>query len=204
HLILRRRLNELREALGEHSPSFQEYSGIAAAAAALTDDSDSTTARDAGADRRRRFESLRQRLRQLMAQDPKISEFVSLNLSGLQGQAKDPSSFSSLETILAQQHYLLAYWQNVNEEINYRRFFTINDLVGQRMPDPLVFDSTHALVFRMIEQGSLDGLRIDHIDGLRDPLGYLRQLNERVCVALTHASPCTADSAPANGGGSPL
>ena len=202
HLILRRRLNELRDALGEHSPSFQEYSGIAAAAAALTDDSDSTTARDAGADRRLRFESLRQRLRQLMAQDPKISEFVSQNLNGLQGLAKDPSSFSSLETILAQQHYLLAYWQNVNEEINYRRFFTINDLVGQRMQDPLVFEATHALIFRMIEQGSLDGLRLDHIDGLRDPLGYLRQLNERVCVAITHAGPC-AESMAAEGVGHP-
>ena len=102
----------------------------------------------------------------------------------MQGQAKDPSSFSSLETILAQQHYLLAYWQNVNEEINYRRFFTINDLVGQRMQDPLVFEATHALIFRMIEQNNLDGLRIDHIDGLRDPLGYLRQLTERVAVRL--------------------
>jgi (1->4)-alpha-D-glucan 1-alpha-D-glucosylmutase len=133
---------------------------------------------------------LRQRLRQLMSQDSKIGEFVAQNLKGIQGQPKDPSSFSSLETILAQQHYLLAYWQNVNEEINYRRFFTINDLVGQRTQDPLVFEATHALLFRMIEQGSLDGLRIDHIDGLRDPLGYLRQLNERVCAAVSHTGSC--------------
>jgi len=70
-----------------------------------------------------------------MAQDPKISDFISQNLNGLQGQPKEPSSFSSLETLLAQQHYLLAYWQNVNEEINYRRFFTINDLVGQRIQE---------------------------------------------------------------------
>ncbi len=199
HLILRRRLNELRDALGEDSHSFQEYSGIAAAAAALTDDT--TIARDAGADRRLRFETLRQRLRQLMAQDPKISEFIAQNLNGLQGQAKDPSSFSSFETILAQQHYLLAYWQNVNEEINYRRFFTINDLVGLRMQDPLVFEATHALIFRMIEQSSLDGLRIDHIDGLRDPLGYLRQLTERVAVAATH-SISGGGSAATNGEGS--
>jgi (1->4)-alpha-D-glucan 1-alpha-D-glucosylmutase len=185
HLVLRRRLNELRDVLGDDSHSFQEYSGIAAAAAALTDDT--TISRDAGADRRLRFETLRQRLRQLMAQDPKISEFITQNLNGLQGKAKDPSSFSSFETILAQQHYLLAYWQNVNEEINYRRFFTINDLVGQRMQDPLVFEATHALIFRMIEQSSLDGLRIDHIDGLRDPLGYLRQLTERVAAAATHS-----------------
>jgi len=201
HLILRRRLNELRDALGEGSHSFQEYSGIAAAAAALTDDT--TIARDAGADRRLRFETLRQRLRQLMAQDPKISEFIAQNLNGLQGQARDPSSFSSFETILAQQHYLLAYWQNVNEEINYRRFFTINDLVGQRMQDPLVFEATHALIFRMIEQNNLDGLRIDHIDGLRDPLGYLRQLTERVAVVATHAVPVT-ESAGTTGGPSAL
>ncbi len=187
HLILRRRLNELRDILGEDSHSYQEYSGIAAAAAALTDDSMST--RDAGADRRLRFESLRQRLRQLMAQDAKVTDFITQNLKGIEGQPKDPSSFSSFETLLAQQHYLLAYWQNVNEEINYRRFFTINDLVGQRMQDPLVFEATHALIFRMIEQSSLDGLRIDHIDGLRDPLGYLRQLSERVFIANPNAVP---------------
>jgi (1->4)-alpha-D-glucan 1-alpha-D-glucosylmutase len=201
HLILRRRLNELRDLLGEDSHSFQEYSGIAAAAAALTDDT--TISRDAGADRRLRFETLRQRLRQLMAQDPKIGEFISQNLSGLQGQAKDPSSFSSFETILAQQHYLLAYWQNVNEEINYRRFFTINDLVGQRMQDPLVFEATHALILRMIEQNALDGLRIDHIDGLRDPLSYLRQLTERVAGATAHpvseSDPATANSGTQDG-----
>jgi (1->4)-alpha-D-glucan 1-alpha-D-glucosylmutase len=200
HLILRRRMNELREVLGEDSPSYQEYSGIAAAAAALADSAAPT--RDAGAERRQRFESLRQRLRQLMAQDAKIGEFISQNLGGLEGQPKEPSSFSSLESILAQQHYLLAYWQNVNEEINYRRFFTINDLVGQRMQDPLVFEATHALILRMIEQHTLDGLRIDHIDGLRDPLGYLRHLNERVCVAITHAAPCEG-SATGEGTGQP-
>ncbi|MGC1904964.1 MAG: malto-oligosyltrehalose synthase [Candidatus Acidiferrum sp.] len=178
HLILRRRINELREALGDESPAFQEYSGIAAAASALAEDSN--TQRDAGADRRLRFETLRQRLRQLIAQDLKIGEFVAQNLKGIEGRPKDVSSFSSLESILAQQHYILAYWQNVNEEINYRRFFTINDLVGQRMQDPLVFEATHALVFRMIEQNILAGLRIDHIDGLRDPLGYLQHLSERL------------------------
>src|SRR5580692_919103 len=188
HLILKRRLNELRTTLGIDSPAYQEYSGIVAAAAALSDVAGQ--AREAAGEKRLQFESLRQRLRQLVSTDVKVNEFIRQNLGGLEGQPKDPSSFSSLETLLAQQHYLLAYWQNVNEEINYRRFFTINDLVGQRMQDPLVFEATHALIFRMIEQGSLDGLRLDHIDGLRDPLGYLRQLNERVCVAVSHAGPC--------------
>lgn len=194
HLILRRRINELREALGDESSAFQEYSGIAAAASALAEDS--STQRDAGADRRLRFETLRQRLRQLIAQDPQISEFVSQNLKGLEGRSKDASSFSSLESILSQQHYILAYWQNVNEEINYRRFFTINDLVGQRMQDPLVFEAAHALVLRMAEQGILSGLRIDHIDGLRDPLGYLQQLTERLTAVSGPLAPPAAGVPP--------
>ena len=126
------------------------------------------------------LQSLRQRLRQLLSGDAKVNDFVQQNLRGLEGNPKDPSTFTSFENLLAQQHYVLAYWQNVNEEINYRRFFTINDLVGLRIQDPLVFDATHALVLRLVEQRMVAGLRIDHIDGLRDPLGYLRQLSERV------------------------
>jgi (1->4)-alpha-D-glucan 1-alpha-D-glucosylmutase len=178
HSVLKRRLNELRAALGEDSPSYQEYSGIVAAAAALSDAVGQS--RDAAGEKRLQFESLRQRLRQLLSSEPKVNEFVQQNLHGMDGNSEEPSTFTSLESLLAQQHYVLAYWQNVNEEINYRRFFTINDLVGMRMQDPLVFDATHALVLRMVEQKVLAGLRIDHIDGLRDPLGYLRQLSERV------------------------
>jgi (1->4)-alpha-D-glucan 1-alpha-D-glucosylmutase len=178
HLVLKRRLNELRTALGEDSPAYQEYSGIVAAAAALSDAVGQS--RDAAGEKRLQFESLRQRLRQLLSSDAKVNDFVQQNLRGLDGNPTEPSTFTSLESLLAQQHYVLAYWQNVNEEINYRRFFTINDLVGMRMQDPLVFDATHALVLRMVEQKVVAGLRIDHIDGLRDPLGYLRQLSERV------------------------
>src|SRR3984885_9483326 len=178
HLVLKRRLNELRTQLGEDSAAYQEYSGIVAAAAALSDVAGQ--AREGAGEKRLQFESLRQRLRQLVSADVKVNEFIRQNLDGLEGNPKAPSSFTSLESLLAQQHYLLAYWQNVNEEINYRRFFTINDLVGMRMEDPLVFEATHAMVLRLVEQNSVTGLRIDHIDGLRDPLGYLRQLNESV------------------------
>jgi (1->4)-alpha-D-glucan 1-alpha-D-glucosylmutase len=177
HLVLKRRLNELRTALGEDSAAYQEYSGIVAVAAALAEAVG--LSRDAAGEKRLQFESLRQRLRQLLSNDAKVNDFVQQNLRGIDGNPKEPSTFSSLESLLAQQHYVLAYWQNVNEEINYRRFFTINDLVGMRMQDPLVFDATHAMVLRMVEQKALAGLRIDHIDGLSDPLGYLRQLSER-------------------------
>jgi (1->4)-alpha-D-glucan 1-alpha-D-glucosylmutase len=178
HLILKRRLNELRTLLSEDSPVYQEYSGIVASAAAISDAT--IQGRDAAGEKRLQFEAVRQRLRQLVGNESQVNEFIQQNLKGLEGNPKEPSSFTSLESLLAQQHYALAYWQNVNEEINYRRFFAINDLVGLRMQDPLVFDATHALVLRMIEQKSVNGLRIDHIDGLRDPLGYLLQLSERV------------------------
>jgi (1->4)-alpha-D-glucan 1-alpha-D-glucosylmutase len=187
HLILKRRLNELRTTLGEDSPAYQEYSGIVAAAATLAEAA--VSSRDAAGEERLQFESLRQRLRQLLSSEAKVNDFVQQNLRGIDGNPKEPSTFTSLESLLAQQHYVLAYWQNINEEINYRRFFTINDLVGMRMQDPLVFDATHALVLRMVEQKALAGLRIDHIDGLRDPLGYLRQLNERVTSATRSIGP---------------
>ena len=111
HLVLKRRLNELRTALGEDSPAYQEYSGIVAAAAALSDAVGQS--RDAAGEKRLQFESLRQRLRQLLSSDAKVNDFVQQNLRGLDGNPTEPSTFTSLESLLAQQHYVLAYWQNV-------------------------------------------------------------------------------------------
>lgn len=82
-----------------------------------------------------------------------------------------------LDAVLAHQHYRLAHWRD--ERPNYRRFFEINDLVGMRVEDPNVFDATHSLALRLLAEQRIDGLRIDHIDGLRDPLAYLRRLRER-------------------------
>jgi (1->4)-alpha-D-glucan 1-alpha-D-glucosylmutase len=90
------------------------------------------------------------------------------------------ASFRLLDRLLSEQAYVLAYWRNVNEEINYRRFFTITDLVGVRVEDPAVFEAVHAVIFRLVEKGAVDALRIDHIDGLRDPFGYLRRLQDRL------------------------
>ena len=74
----------------------------------------------------------------------------------------------------------MAYWQSPNESINYRRFFTITDLVGIRVADPIVFEATHGAIFRWLRTDVFTGLRIDHIDGLRDPQAYLQRLQERV------------------------
>ncbi|MFN2644994.1 MAG: malto-oligosyltrehalose synthase, partial [Burkholderiales bacterium] len=83
-----------------------------------------------------------------------------------------------LHRILEQQHYRLAYWRVASDEINYRRFFEITDLAGVRVEDRTVFEATHALITRLARRGGIDGLRIDHPDGLGDPREYLERLNE--------------------------
>jgi (1->4)-alpha-D-glucan 1-alpha-D-glucosylmutase len=76
------------------------------------------------------------------------------------------------------QWYRLAWWRQARTEINYRRFFTISDLIGVRVEDQAVFEATHATLIRLLREGVADGLRIDHPDGLADPAGYLRRLSE--------------------------
>jgi len=83
-----------------------------------------------------------------------------------------------LAELVERQHYRLAYWRVADEELNYRRFFDVGTLAAIRVEDPEVFDATHALVLRLIDEGVLDGLRIDHPDGLADPGGYLARLRE--------------------------
>ncbi|MDQ2908505.1 MAG: malto-oligosyltrehalose synthase, partial [Candidatus Eremiobacteraeota bacterium] len=90
-----------------------------------------------------------------------------------------------LDALLQQQHYRLSYWRVSADEINYRRFFDINDLAGLRIEDPGVLGQTHRLIFDLIRSGKVQGLRIDHIDGLFDPAAYCRLLHDRA-AALDH------------------
>jgi (1->4)-alpha-D-glucan 1-alpha-D-glucosylmutase len=94
-------------------------------------------------------------------------------LNGVQGE---PSSFDPLNSLIRRQAYRLAHWRLAPYEINYRRFFDINDLVGLRVEDPLVFSARHSSIMRLVQEGKVSGLRVDHIDGLRDPLEYLNRL----------------------------
>lgn len=83
-----------------------------------------------------------------------------------------------LGELVDRQHYRLAYWRVANEELNYRRFFDVGTLAAVRVEDPAVFDATHALLTDLVRSGAVDGLRIDHPDGLADPSGYLTRLAE--------------------------
>jgi (1->4)-alpha-D-glucan 1-alpha-D-glucosylmutase len=85
-----------------------------------------------------------------------------------------------LRALLDRQHYLLGWWRTADDELNWRRFFTVSELAGLRVEDPQVFDETHALYFRLYAEGLVDGLRVDHVDGLSDPGTYCRTLRERL------------------------
>ncbi|MGB8441182.1 MAG: malto-oligosyltrehalose synthase [Candidatus Acidiferrales bacterium] len=177
-MILTHRQHLLEEKLRPDSASFQEYSGIIAALSAVP--IREYVPIDAAGDRRLQIEAIKERLRRLYENQPEFRAFVDENLKIFNGKRGVASSFRYLDRLLSEQAYVLSYWQNVNAEINYRRFFSITDLVGVRVEDPMVFDATHNVAFHLIERGAVTGLRIDHIDGLRDPLAYLRRLQEKL------------------------
>lgn len=87
-----------------------------------------------------------------------------------------------LHRLLEQQHYRLAWWRTATDEINWRRFFDISTLACMRIEDAAVFDDVHALLWRLYAAGLVDGVRIDHVDGLADPRGYCRQLRGRLAA----------------------
>ena len=84
-----------------------------------------------------------------------------------------------LDALIRDQHWRAAHFRVAADDINYRRFFDINDLAGLRMELPELFDHAHSLVFRLLNEGTLDGLRVDHVDGLFDPKAYLARLRGR-------------------------
>jgi (1->4)-alpha-D-glucan 1-alpha-D-glucosylmutase len=176
-LILDLGLEALREKLGPEAAAFLELEGIHS-------EIDRIAAPYAPADkageRRVRRTALKERLAKLYESSAEIREFIDRNVQTFNGQAGVPESFIYLDRLLSAQIYVLAYWRNPNQGINYRRFFTITDLVGVRVEDPVIFDAIHAVVLRLVGKGLVTGLRIDHIDGLRDPEGYLRRLQDRV------------------------
>jgi len=91
-----------------------------------------------------------------------------------------PGGPTALRDVLDRQHYRLAWWRTAGDCINWRRFFDINELVSLRMDEPAAFDAVHALPLRLCAEGLLDGLRIDHVDGLADPAAYCRTLRQRL------------------------
>ncbi len=149
----------------------------------------SDTTEDAIAMRYRDKEAHKRRLVRLLERSPEVQRHIEAAVARVNGTPGDPHSFDALDALLDAQAYRLSYWRVAVDEINYRRFFDVNDLAALRMDEAGVFDATHKLIFELIDQGMIDGLRIDHVDGLYDPQAYLERLQQRFGSAESQAKP---------------
>lgn len=138
-------------------------------------------------ERHREKEIIKKRLWQLCQESPEVAAFIADNVKSFNGSKGDPRSFDALDKLLRDQAYRLSYWRVATEEINYRRFFDINGLAAIRMEDQAVYDLTHTLLFRLIREGKVTGVRIDHVDGLYDPVSYLQNLQKSSYFQLRQA-----------------
>lgn len=140
-------------------------------------------------ERFREKEIIKRRLGELVKNSGAVSTALHASLKQINGSQADPRSFDTLERLLGDQAYRVSSWRVAADEINYRRFFDINDLAAIRVEDPSVFTAVHALVFDLISQGIVSGLRIDHPDGLFDPEQYFLDLQESCLSAYLKARP---------------
>ena len=162
----------LRETLGVNHPDYVKYLGVLYAIKSLSDT-------ETTENRYEQIQFIKRMLWELYQDNKDIRKFVKSNIQTFNGSVGTPSSFDLLHNLLQRQHYRLAFWKVGTEEINYRRFFTVNDLISLRVDNEHVFEDTHSLTFELLNNGSFQGVRIDHVDGLYDPNQYLQRLRNR-------------------------
>ena len=141
------------------------------------------------AERIREKEIIKRRLERRCVEAPQVQQAIEKALAQINGEPGDPRSFDALDELLNAQSYRLAFWRVAAEEINYRRFFDVNDLAAIRIELPKVFDTVHRLVLDLVRTGAVTGLRIDHPDGLYLPREYFEKLQQRCAKALGIALP---------------
>src|SRR5205809_312773 len=124
-------------------------------------------------ERMREKEIVKRRLDALVSGSAAVRDALERSLAAINGDKRNPRSFDGLEALLGDQAYRLSFWGVAAEEINYRRFFDINDLAAIRVELPNVLDAVHDKAFQLLREGKVTGLRIDHVDGLQDPRRYL-------------------------------
>ena len=177
--ILSHGLDPLTRDLGEDSPVIIALMGLISLIANLPPRT--LTSLQKAKIRQREKEIIKKNLWLLYQGTPEVKRFLDDTIKIFNGKKGEPESFDPLDKLLQQQPYRLAFWQVALEIINYRRFFSINDLIGIRIEDPEVFEVfKHGLLFKFIDEGKVSGLRVDHIDGLYDPLDYLQRLQNRL------------------------
>lgn len=173
--ILEFALKSLAKAAGNNNSVGQEFAKLIETVDALPD-RNSRDPREIEK-RQRDIGQIKTDLWRCYQEKPEFKSSVDLALSIFNGTKADAASFRSLDHLLSRQAYRLGFWKLAAEQINYRRFFDVIELVGLRVEDPRVFQARHAQIFQLIKEDKVTGLRVDHIDGLRDPLGYLQRLH---------------------------
>ena len=167
-------LQRLENQLGENHHSYQEYQNLIQSFANLPGYEEASP--EMMQVRHRSKEVSKRTLARLCRQHSEIKQFIEGNVILFNGMKDKPESYDLLHALLDDQPYRLAFWRVAADEINYRRFFDINDLAALRMEDVEVFNETHKLIMDLVATGKLDGLRIDHPDGLYDPMQYFCRL----------------------------
>ncbi|MGE0812908.1 MAG: malto-oligosyltrehalose synthase [Vicinamibacterales bacterium] len=175
-LVLAFDIDTLEQTLGADHADMREYLSVLTSLRNLPP----YTERDPAqiAERHREKTVARERLASLAARSEPIRAHIAHAVAAYNGTPGEPASFDRLHELLEQQAYRLASWRTASDEINYRRFFDINELAGLRVEDPEVFDEIHRLLLDLIASGKAAGVRLDHVDGLFDPQEYLRRLRD--------------------------
>jgi (1->4)-alpha-D-glucan 1-alpha-D-glucosylmutase len=180
--ILSYRLDRLEKRLSSGDGNVTELLSIITALGHLP----AYTERDPGKirERYREKEVIKRRLWELYQSSKEIRNFIERNVRTFNGAKGDSRSFDLLDGLLGMQVYRLSFWRVATDEINYRRFFDINDLAAIRVENRDVFRETHRMVLDLIRSGKVTGLRVDHPDGLYNPSEYFRQL-QRSCFLMS-------------------
>ncbi len=175
-MLLEPAVARLREKLG---PAHEHLAEMESIVTALSHMPGSTETDDAKIrERQREKEIVKRRLSGLLEASAEAGEAIEASLDEINGREGDSHSFDRLERLLESEPYRLSYWRVAMDEINYRRFFDVNDLAAIRVEDPEVFSAVHALIFDLVRRGHIRGLRVDHPDGLFEPEKYFRALQD--------------------------
>ena len=172
-MVLMHGLGKLKTALGEGHADYLKLLGVIYTLKNLP-------LAEQRKDRLEQIMFVKKMLWELYSNCPEFKDFVQANLQTFNGIEQQPETYNLLDRLLSEQVFRLAFWKVGTEEINYRRFFSINNLICLRAENQDVFDVVHELIMRLVKEQKITGLRVDHIDGLWDPAKYLERLNYKV------------------------
>lgn len=169
--LLTYKFNRLKKKLGDENPDFIKLLGILYVLKTLS-------SKDRLEERFGQVKFVKNILWELYQNNDEIRKFLDKNISAFNGEPGNPESFDLLDNLLSEQMYRLSYWKVSNDEINYRRFFCVNQLISLKVEEKPVFNYVHSFIFELMKKGYINSLRVDHIDGLSNPTAYINNIRE--------------------------